>query len=128
MNFEQKSATKKPADAKPAAAVKATTTSPAQKATTTTPAGAKVATPEGAKKAREKKQAERAKKQKKAAQEAARKRAQREAKAKTVTPFKAVIGDITTIALATTIATVLFVPKVKESLAAGDTGRRRCRL
>jgi hypothetical protein len=38
-----------------------------------------------------------------------------------VTPFKAVIGDITTIALATTIATVLFVPKVKESLAAGDT-------
>lgn len=38
-----------------------------------------------------------------------------------MTPFKAVIGDITTIALATTIATVLFVPKVKESLAAGDT-------
>ena len=121
VNFEQKSATKKPADAKPAAAVKTTTTSPALKATTTTPAGAKVATPEDAKKAREKKQAERARKQKKSAQEAARKRAQREAKAKTVTPFKAVIGDITTIALATTIATVLFVPKVKESLAAGDT-------
>jgi hypothetical protein len=113
VNFEQKAATKKPADApKPAAAVK-TTTTPAQKTSTTTP--------EDAKKAREKKQAERARAQKRAAQEAARKRAQREARAKTVTPFKAVIGDITTIALATTVATVLFVPKVKESLAAGDT-------
>merc|ERR1719390_4979 len=71
--------------------------------------------PEDAKKARDKKQAERARAQKRASQEAARKRAQRAARAKTVTPFKAVIGDITT------IATVLFVPKVKESLAEGDT-------
>ena len=117
-----KEVAKKPVETKPAAVVK-TPAPPPQKATTTTtsPTAAKTTSPEDAKKARDKKQAERARAQKRASQEAARKRAQRAARAKTVTPFKAVIGDITTIALATTIATVLFVPNVKESLAEGDT-------